>query len=136
MHNDKIMSDAMEWVERSINMGCVDPAFLEIFKKELEERKTKRYTVRNGYSGSLHVVNMECNDCDCTDDVQGFSEGIIKFRDDRIDYPISVLEITHDGLGNRVYQTDEYKVVTFELPIDLRNYPTKDRKYLKEVTDD
>ena len=74
-------------------------------------KPTPRYTILNGFSGSLEVRNMICDG----KGGHGFENGVIKYRDDRLDWAISVIEITIDAFGDKVYSTDEYKEVTFEL---------------------
>jgi hypothetical protein len=88
---------------------------------------TKRYTVRDGFSGSLEVVNVKAWDEDDTHDMSDL--GIIKYRDDRVDYSISIFVKDE---GEKEWNQDGYKHVTFELMPGRIPLPSIS-EYLKEV---
>jgi hypothetical protein len=88
---------------------------------------TKRYTVTDGFSGSLEVVNLKGTDHTAFGDEE-HSSATIKFRDDNLKYPTTIIYPLSGKFG-----ANQFKEVTFELPHEYSKYTPKTKKYLKEV---
>ena len=99
-----------------------------IHEKQISKIKPKRWEVSDGFSGSLEVRNAIGKDNNSA--TRHYENAIIKFRDDRIRFPVTI--VFQNGEGD--WCTDRYVEVTFELPKKTASFSHIDN--IKEVSND